>query len=369
LVIGGTVYAATEGDSVYALRAADGHVLWRVHVGTPQPRSALPCGDIDPLGITSTPVFDAANGTVYALAETDGGHHQLVGIDAANGTLTSSREIVPPKGTALDHQQRAALTLLDGRVYVAFGGLAGDCGNYIGAVVAVPTTGTGPELSYAIPTARTGGIWTPGGATVHGDELLYSVGNGASTSGAYDGSDAVFALSPTLSRTDSFAPSTWRVDNANDLDLGSMTPALVGDHVVIAGKRGTGYVLNADRLGGIGGQLGEFEGCHGFGAAAIAAPTAYLPCTVGVTAVRVASDGSATRLWTAAVPATTSPVLGDGAVWSTCPAKGMLYALDPATGATRASLSTGTLPTFASPSLSRGTLYVGTTTGIVAVTA
>jgi len=64
LVIGNTVIAATEGDSVYALDRASGRIRWRVKLGTPVPLSKLPCGDIDPLGITGTAVYDPANGTV-----------------------------------------------------------------------------------------------------------------------------------------------------------------------------------------------------------------------------------------------------------------------------------------------------------------
>ena len=60
LVIGGTVIAATEGDSVYALDRGTGRVRWRVKLGTPVPLSKLPCGDIDPLGITGTAVYDPA---------------------------------------------------------------------------------------------------------------------------------------------------------------------------------------------------------------------------------------------------------------------------------------------------------------------
>src|SRR5262245_17775674 len=39
LVVGDLVFAATEGDTVYALQAATGTVVWSVHVGTPVPRS------------------------------------------------------------------------------------------------------------------------------------------------------------------------------------------------------------------------------------------------------------------------------------------------------------------------------------------
>src|SRR5690349_21899945 len=54
LVVGQHVYAATENDTVYELDIATGKVVWSTHVGTPVPVSKLPCGNINPLGITST---------------------------------------------------------------------------------------------------------------------------------------------------------------------------------------------------------------------------------------------------------------------------------------------------------------------------
>ncbi|MGH3526961.1 MAG: PQQ-binding-like beta-propeller repeat protein, partial [Pseudonocardiaceae bacterium] len=57
LVIGDRVIAATEHNTVYALAAADGHVLWSASLGQPVPGSDLPCGNIDPLGITGTPAY------------------------------------------------------------------------------------------------------------------------------------------------------------------------------------------------------------------------------------------------------------------------------------------------------------------------
>jgi len=131
--------------------------------------------------------------------------------------------------------------VLDGFVYVAYGGLDGDCGDYVGAVVAAPTVGTGPLRSFAVPTSREGGIWAPSSGTVENGRLLYAVGNGESTQ-AYDHSDSVLILSPQLHLVDSFSPAQWAFDNAADLDLGSMGPALVGVHVLAVGKSGVGYV-------------------------------------------------------------------------------------------------------------------------------
>src|SRR6516225_8744021 len=201
LLVGHLVIAATENDSIYALDASTGHVVWRTHVGTPVPLSALPCGNIDPLGITGTPVYDRGNGLVYAVAETSGYHHVLVGVSVANGAVRVERDIPAPDGQPRYDQQRPALAIEDGRVYVAFGGLYGDCGPYRGSVVGVPLSGSGPIISYVVPTAREGAIWgTAGPVTGPGGTLYVSVGNGSVTSTRFDGSDAVTALAPDLKR-------------------------------------------------------------------------------------------------------------------------------------------------------------------------
>jgi polyvinyl alcohol dehydrogenase (cytochrome) len=367
LVLGDRVFAATENDSVYALDAATGSTVWAVHLGEPQPLSDLPCGNIDPLGITSTMAYDPATRLLFALAETRGGHHTLVGLDAVTGAVRLRRAAEPPRGDRVAHQQRAALTVLDGHVYVAYGGLWGDCGNYIGSVVAVPTTGDAPPRTYVVPTARMGGIWAPGGAAVRDGLLYYSVGNGNSRD-RYDGSDSVLALRPDLTLADRFSPSVWARDNAADLDLGSMSPALVGDHVLIAGKRGVGYTLRADRLGGIGGEVDSTRVCRAFGGSAVDGDTVYLPCRgEGVRAVAVDSAGRITERWRAPVPADGSPVLGGGAVWVVDVDAGVLYALDAGSGRIRAQVEVGGSPHFASPTLAGQRAYVGTLAGVVAV--
>jgi outer membrane protein assembly factor BamB len=368
LVVGDRLLVATENDTVYALSATTGAVLWSRHLGTPVRRSDLPCGDIDPLGITGTMAYDAQTGLVFALAETTGGTHTLYGVDVATGEVGLQRAAEPPEGDQIAHQQRSALTVFDGRVYIAYGGLAGDCAQYIGSVVAVPTTGSGALQSYAIPTSREGGIWAPGGGIVVGDHLYYAVGNGESTSG-FDGSDTVIALDPALHRTDFFAPSTWAEDNSQDLDLGSMTPAAVGSAIVIAGKRGVAYVLDPAHLGGIGGERTQKNVCAPFGGSAVSGQTVYLPCHDGTRSATVdPASGTITVGWHGPDGANGSPVLAGGSVWVVDYDGGLLYLLDPATGEVRSKLAIGTAPHFASPTVARGRGYVGTLTGVVCVT-
>jgi outer membrane protein assembly factor BamB len=366
LVIGDRVVAATENNTVYALAAADGHVLWSASLGKPMSGSNLPCGNIDPLGITGTAAYDQNSGLVFVVAETQGGRHTLAGVDLASGAVLLRRALPPPKGDEIAHQQRAALTVLDGWVYVAYGGLFGDCGNYIGSVVAAPTTGTGPLRSYAVPTTREAGIWAPGGAAVRNGRLFYAVGNGESTQD-YDHSDSVLALTPELTLADSFSSAQWIADNAADLDLGSMSPVVVGDRVLAVGKRGDGYLLDAVRLGGIGGQRSVQPICEAYGGGAVAGSTVYLPCADSTRAVDVDPAGGLRLRWKAPVPADGSPVVGGGAVWVTDTDHGVLYALDPATGVPRQQIDVGALPHFASPTLAGNHVYLGTTSGVVSL--
>ena len=62
----GRVFVATENDTIYALAADTGAILWSTHVGTPVPSEAATCcravTSSQPVGITGTPVVDAARG-------------------------------------------------------------------------------------------------------------------------------------------------------------------------------------------------------------------------------------------------------------------------------------------------------------------
>ncbi|MGI9006104.1 MAG: PQQ-binding-like beta-propeller repeat protein [Streptosporangiaceae bacterium] len=372
LVVGNTVIAATEHDTVYGLALSTGAVRWSARLGTPLPLSAQPCGDIDPLGITSTPVY--YRGLVYVVAQDGPTRHLLAGLSPRSGAVRYRRLVPSPDGHPAYDQQRAALAAGNGRIYVAFGGHFGDCGTYVGSVVGVPAAGPGaaarPDVSYLVPSSDHAGIWSPGGPAIGRDGTVYvGVGNG-DTSGAYDDSDSVTALSPSLRRTGVFAPATWLADNRDDLDLGSLTPALTpAGQVLTVGKRGIGYLLSAGHLGGVGGQLGQHRVCPAFGGAAVAGQTVIVPCAGGgPAAVRLA--GVQIRvLWRGPAAADGSPVIGGHAVWVTSTQAGLLYELDPASGRVRYKIALGSgLPHFASPSLAGRLVLTGTLLGVVAVT-
>src|SRR6476646_5803128 len=54
---GAMIIAVTESNNVYALDAITGLPIWQRNLGLPV-TSGLPCGNINPLGITGTPVVD-----------------------------------------------------------------------------------------------------------------------------------------------------------------------------------------------------------------------------------------------------------------------------------------------------------------------
>lgn len=370
LVIGTRVIVATEGDSLYALDRNTGQVQWHTNVGTPVPLSALPCGNIDPLGITGTPVYDPATGLVFAVAEITGPAHILVGIDVATGQVRVRRSVDIPAMDPRAHQQRAALALYKNMVYVAYGGLDGDCSDYRGTVVASRTDGSGLLFSYQVPTPREGGIWAASGPAIDSAGNVYvAVGNGAITSGAWDHSDSVLRLSPTLALEDGFAPSQWAQENAGDIDLGSMGPILLPGGLIFAdGKSGMGYLLHADNLGGVGGQAQVAQICHSYGGAAALGSTVFVPCVEGLREVQVGAGASLTPGWQAPPQVTGSPIVGGHTVYSLDTAAGILYALDSSSGTVITTVMVGAASRFATPTLSGNQLLVGTLSGVAAVT-
>jgi len=360
------VVVATEGNSVYALDRASGVVSWRAAFGDPVPGDSLPCGNINPSGITATPAIDPGSRTVYAVAFLrDGPHHELYAVDLDNGSTRWHRPIDAPGLNPKVEQARGAVLLSGGRVFVPYGGLAGDCGPYKGAVASLAADGTGDVTSYVIPTTREGGIWTPGGPLADpAGKLLVASGNTESTS-SFDYGNAVIRLSPSLTAEDYFSPANWLELNRTDGDLGSLGPALLPDgRTLIAGKDGTGYLLGAN-LGHVGGQRFAAPLCAGagaYGTAAVAAALTFVPCSDGLVAVRVTGDRFDVA-WRAAGRNVTSPIVAGGAVWS-FDGDGRLTAYDPATGAVRFTTPVGPVTRFTSAAAAHGTLVAAAGTEV-----
>jgi hypothetical protein len=299
------IFVATQHDSVYALDAdnntAAGGVLWQVNLG---PSAATPNNDfgnrygpyhdIDPeVGITSTPVIDLASGTIYVEAFTHEGSsylHRLHALDIFTGAEKPFSPVVvaasvPGMGVdssgrmvsfnALQQLQRPALTLVGGRVYVAYSGYA-DTDPYHGWILGFNATNLQLSTNYVFndtpnstvaafgANAAEAGIWMSGSglAVDSSNNLYFIIGNGsynADTNGTEYG-DSALRLSTTngLAVADYFTPYNQGALAVNDTDFGSGGPLLLPDadgsvanpHLMVAcGKEGRVYLLNRDNLG------------------------------------------------------------------------------------------------------------------------
>lgn len=269
----GTLIVATENDTVVAIDAGSGRIVWTRSLGRAVLLRTQPCGNIDPLGITGTPAIDEASRSLYLdamVAEADGAHHQVFALSLANGATLPGWPVdvgaaLGRRFVAADQNERGALLIQGGRVYVPYGGHFGDCGDYHGWVIGIGLENPRDIVSWST-RARGGGIWAPGGIAGDGGALYVATGN---TFGAQQWSDgeAVFRLAPDLVRNDRpqdyFAPANWRMLDADDLDLGGTNPLPlrlptaggVRKLALALGKDGRGYLLDADKLGGIGGAL------------------------------------------------------------------------------------------------------------------
>jgi hypothetical protein len=324
------VFAATEFDSVYAIDATAGTVLWHDNFTnpsagvTPVPSNDVKNQDIAPwIGITGTPVIDPATDTIYVLARTKevtGGNNHYVdrlhALDLSNGgekfggplvvadtisnDLTTYTFVSGPSvnGTgmgsvggkitfnALIQNQRPALTLANGTVYVGYAS-HGDKGPYHGWVLGFNTAGAGQTLQLvaafnATPNGLKGGIWMSGGKIAADDagNLYLTTGNGTLDAGLNaqgfpskgDYGEAFLKLvvdpnsNPThqnqngwgLKVADYFRPFNAKTYNMGDMDLGSGAPLLLPDsagsathpHLMIAGgKLATVYLVDRDNMG------------------------------------------------------------------------------------------------------------------------
>ena len=364
LLVGSRVVIATENDSVYLLDASDGTVVWKTHLGEAMSGSSLPCGNVDPVGVTSTPVVDASTNRIYVVGMVQPGRHMLFELDLSSGHLVDSVPVDANGADPLVHNQRAALVLSNGKLFIPYGGRFGDCGDYHGRVVSVSVSpsGLGSVASYSLPTQGQGGFWAPPGAAVANDGSLYLTSGNSSSTTSYDYGNSVVHLSADLRLLDSFAPTNWAALNQGDVDLGATGPALLpGNRVFQVGKSGIGYLLNAEHLGGIGGQLHSGTVCND--GRAVRRRRTRRQHTLRALFERCRPSHRVRRhvqrrLDCASFETGTHDHRG-GAVWTVATSDGDLIALDPASGKTITSESIGTVPSqFTSPAAGLGLIVV-----------
>ncbi len=190
--------------------------------------------------------------------------------------------------------------------------------------------------------------------------LLVATGNGASASN-FDLGNSVIELSANLTQLGWFAPSNWSVLNAQDTDLGSVGPSMVGpDSIFQIGKEGVGFLLSVDNLGGIGGQIFSGHVCSGaYGAVAAAPPHVFVPCRDGLVALNVSlSNTSFSVAWRGPGFNAGPPIVAGGAVWTIDISDGKLYGFDPHTGGVLFAYSVGSVAHFSGLSAGDGRLFV-----------
>jgi len=269
------VFIGTEQNQVTAFDASNGAVVWQKTLGTPVKHATLPagCGDIDPLGITSTGFLDPASGTIYFAAMTTDDDsvtkkHRIFALSVDDGSIKSGWPVdvsAVLASQAFDSEiqhQRGALALLGGTLYVPYGGHF-ECGGHNGWVVGVPTSN--PAATTAWETrGPEGGVWAPGGISSDGTSLFVTTGQSSQTAAPWADSKGLLRLAPGPSfsqqTADYWAPADWLSQSQDvgsaqplPLDLPDSTPS----QLIVAFGRGGGrmFLLDRTNLGGVGGEI------------------------------------------------------------------------------------------------------------------
>jgi chitodextrinase len=312
LAIGGgthnVIFVATQNDSVYAFDADANPCVqyWqKSFLGTGitpvPPTDTGEAFDIHKkIGITGTPVIDAASKTLYVVAktkETTGTgcsvgapcyFQRLHAMSLVDGTEKFGGPVaitpaitVPGSGDTGDSSagctatlgnvpfcplregQRAGLALTRGNVYVAWAS-HGDVPPYHGWIMSFNASDLtqAPVVFNDSPNGREGGIWMSGGAPAFdSSNNLYVITGNGDYDGENDFGDSFLKLNSDLAVQDWFTPFVQGTLDSLDLDLGSGGAVVLVDlpssavpHILIGGGKGTNavgqvYVVNRDTMG------------------------------------------------------------------------------------------------------------------------
>jgi polyvinyl alcohol dehydrogenase (cytochrome) len=400
VAFGSLLVVATRANSLYGLDQASGAIVWGPATIGPAVLGAhlhelgvpASCAVPDSVGISSAPTIDLATGTVYAVASVQTPTdpvpvHQIAAFDAATGApVGAPRSVDPPAANRALLWQRAALVAANGYVYVAFGGYAPRCGDAHGWVVAAPVAAAAatPMRSFQVAAdpggpGHGGGIIAPSGPVVGGDGTVYvATGPGIDVPAdpRYDRSNSVLALSPTLDELGFWAPSTWRTDGAQLLDVGAAGPLRLPDgRLFQIGTNATGVVLDTTRpenpLGGIGGQAASLAVCPASGGTAYADPSVFVSCADGVRAVKLdlgSKPPVLKALWQS-TKATGIPIVDGTLVWAVSPETQSLVGIVRESGQLVTVVKTGPVSRTTTPLAVNDRVFVASENRIVAVSS
>jgi len=276
------MFVVTENDSLYAIDANNGAILWQDSFIDPNngiipvPSADTLTDDITPeVGITGTPVIDATTSTIYFVSNVKNTNNNtyaqylhaidlVTGKEKFNGPELISASVKNAAGTTISFDpllgnQRSALLLLNGTVYIAWAS-HGDNGDYHGWIMSYSAQDVSRQLGVLITTLNgsEGGVWMAGGGlSSDGSYIFAGVANGTCDPSTQDYGDSMLKLSPsTLKIIDSFSAFNYDELNNNDDDFASAEPLLIQSAstplVITADKLGVIYVLNQNNLGGYG---------------------------------------------------------------------------------------------------------------------
>ncbi|HET6332851.1 MAG TPA: hypothetical protein VFG30_06535 [Polyangiales bacterium] len=418
------VIAATQTNQVSAFDPATGAVVWQKTLAPPV-SDGLPGATIMPLGVTGTPVIDANTKTLYVAAMTAGPKHQVFALSLDDGSVkpgwpANVDGLMSTSGTKFvsrNQNQRGALLLLGDTLYVPYGGHSLDCGEYHGWVVGVPLANPAQPIAFST-AAFAAGVWASGGLASDGTSIFAATGNAMATASSdefptfstpatWSQNNAVLRLGKDLkqitqSDTKNFyAAQNWAEFDNQDFDLGSSGAVLVtvpgatpSELVIAFGKSGEAFLLDRANLGGMGGHLAKLKVTNaGVLSGIIVAPAAYTTptgtfvvfrgvetltgCAVGmgnIGAVKIdaTSPPKISVAWCAGPNGNGSPIVtmtdgtADSIVWYL--GSGKLYGLNGENGMAITSVDVGTTVKWHTPIAAKGRIFVGTNTGLVALT-
>jgi hypothetical protein len=285
----GVFFAVTTSNNVLALDESSGSTVWMKNIGTPAGKTGAGCGSIAPLGIISTPVIDADARTIFvagAIGTADGiTRHEVHALSVDDGTERSGGWPVdvttisagslkfPPQ----PQNQRSALSLVNGTVYVAYGGHVGDCGPYHGWVIGIDGKDPSKRGGWATQ-GEAEGIWAAGGMASDGNGVFAVTGNShaGSISADHSNSDGEQVVRITglgafeRSNKNLYFPAGWKQMDSQDADFGASNPMMLtvpgstpSSYVLAIAKDGHLYLLDPSNLGGMAGHKVDFMVSNG----------------------------------------------------------------------------------------------------------